>query len=469
MSVLSAVAVGAVAASFGLTAPAAVADEDYPSWTDVEQAKLNEDTKQAEIENLTDLLVGLQTIAADAATDSQIAAEAYRITQDDLDAAIERETSLTAQAETAQATADTSKLRAGLIAAHLAKTGAQSLSLNLFMNSNGATDLLGQLGTASKLTEQSARIYADAAQDANNAESLADQAADAQSERERLTEESATRFDEASAAAAITQTALETEQKKSQELYEQLALLKDTTAEAERSYQTGLDAAAADKAFAEAQAAAAEIAAQIAREQTPAAPAASAPSSGSGGTNSGGSNSGSNNAGGTNSGGSSSGSNNAGANEPADSVDAAVPEVSTPAAVVPETSVPAPSASAVSTALSFARAQLGDRYRFGGAGPDEWDCSGLTKASYAAAGIYIGTHSATNQYNTLAGQGKLVSFANAQVGDLLFWGSPGNYYHTAIYVGGGQILEAPNPSQRVRVHSIWSIGAVAPYVGRPSA
>ncbi|TFD46215.1 NlpC/P60 family protein, partial [Cryobacterium frigoriphilum] len=273
ITLFSAVAVGAVAASFGLTAPAAVADEDYPSWTDVEQAKLNEDTKQAEIENLTELLVGLQTTAADAATQSQIAAEAYRITQDDLDAAVLRESSLTGQAVAAQATADTSKLRAGLIAAHLAKTGAQSLSLNLFLNGNGADDLLGQLGTASKLSEQSARIYAEASQDANTASSLADQAAAAQAERERLTEQSATRFEEASAAAALTQAALETEQRKSQELYEQLALLKDTTAEAERSYQTGLDAAAAAEAFAAAQAAAAAIAAQATRQQTPAASA----------------------------------------------------------------------------------------------------------------------------------------------------------------------------------------------------
>ena len=121
------------------------------------------------------------------------------------------------------------------------------------------------------------------------------------------------------------------------------------------------------------------------------------------------------------------------------------------------------------TALNFARNQLGDRYVFGGSGPDSWDCSGLTKAAFAAAGVYIGTHSATNQYNTMAQQGKLVSFAQVQVGDLVFWGSPGNYYHVAIYAGNGQILEAPNPSARVRVHSIWSSWAVAPYVGRPAA
>ena len=107
-------------------------------------------------------------------------------------------------------------------------------------------------------------------------------------------------------------------------------------------------------------------------------------------------------------------------------------------------------------------------YALGGSGPDVWDCSGLTKAAYAAAGIYIGTHSATNQYNTMAAQGKLVSFSKAQAGDLVFWGSPGNYYHVAIYLGGGRILEAPDVGKPVREYGIWSPGQVAAYVGRPS-
>ena len=101
-------------------------------------------------------------------------------------------------------------------------------------------------------------------------------------------------------------------------------------------------------------------------------------------------------------------------------------------------------------------------------GPDYWDCSGLTKASYAAAGIYIGTHSATNQYYTMANQGRLVPFSQAQVGDLVFWSSGYDYYHVAIYMGGGQILEAPDYGKPVRIHSIWSWSDVAPYVGRPS-
>jgi cell wall-associated NlpC family hydrolase len=448
----AAVAIGAVSASVGIIAPAAYGDQGYPSWDDVQKAKANEATKQAEIEKITTLLTGLQTAADAASKASQIAAEAYRVAQDELDAATLRETSLTEQAATASKKADTSKMRAGLIAAHLAKTGAQDLSLNLFLNGSSADDLLEQLGTASKLSEQSETIYREAVQDKNSAESLGGQAAAATAERTRLTGESMTKFDAASSAAQSAEAALEAEQQKSNDLYGQLALLKDTTADTERSYQAGVDAAAAAAALAAAQsAAAAKAAADQAASAARAAAAAAAaapqaqaqPPAASGGGNSGSGSSGSGNSG---SGSSGSGSSSGGG----------------------AATAPAPNASAVQTAIAFARQQLGDRYLLGGSGPDAWDCSGLTKAAYAAAGVYIGTHSATNQYNTMASQGRLVSFSNVQVGDLVFWGGGGDYYHVAIYVGGGQVLEAPDVGKPVRIHAIWSPGDVASYVGRPT-
>jgi cell wall-associated NlpC family hydrolase len=130
--------------------------------------------------------------------------------------------------------------------------------------------------------------------------------------------------------------------------------------------------------------------------------------------------------------------------------------------------VGAPSAGAVDTALRFAEGQLGKPYALGGAGPVVWDCSGLTKAAYAAAGIYIGSHSATDQYRTMANRGRLVPFSQARVGDLVFWGGGGDYYHVALYLGGGQVLEAPDYGKPVRKHAIWAWGDVASYVGRPS-
>ena len=126
----------------------------------------------------------------------------------------------------------------------------------------------------------------------------------------------------------------------------------------------------------------------------------------------------------------------------------------------------------VETAIAFAEEQLGERYVLGGAGPNVWDCSGITMKSYAAAGVYIGWHSATAQYNVLAKQKKLVPFQNAQRGDLIWWSTEsafsGDKYHVAIYLGDGMMLEAPNPARTVRIVPV-RYGELWPYAGRPSA
>jgi cell wall-associated NlpC family hydrolase len=126
----------------------------------------------------------------------------------------------------------------------------------------------------------------------------------------------------------------------------------------------------------------------------------------------------------------------------------------------------------VQIALDFAKANLGERYVLGGMGPDVWDCSGITKAAYAAAGIYIGTHSATNQFNTLASARKLVPLSEAQVGDLMWYSQEssfnGDKYHVVIYLGGDMMLEAPNPARTVRIVPL-RYGELFPYAGRPSA
>lgn len=131
----------------------------------------------------------------------------------------------------------------------------------------------------------------------------------------------------------------------------------------------------------------------------------------------------------------------------------------------------APSGSGVTGAIAFAEAQLGEAYALGGSGPDTWDCSGLTKAAYASVGVYIGTHSATNQYSTMAAEGRLLPLADLQAGDLLFYSSGGSTtatkYHTALYIGAGQMIEAPYPGSVVRIKPV-RYGDLVPYAGRPT-
>lgn len=135
------------------------------------------------------------------------------------------------------------------------------------------------------------------------------------------------------------------------------------------------------------------------------------------------------------------------------------------------------SSSAVETAISAAKQYLGTRYAWGGgslSGPSVgwgiddgvvgFDCSGLTRYAYAQAGISLARNS-TQQYATLP----KVARANLERGDLVFWAtntsSPSTIHHVAIYLGDGQILEAPESNSVVRVTSMrWGgfIGAVRP-------
>jgi cell wall-associated NlpC family hydrolase len=131
-----------------------------------------------------------------------------------------------------------------------------------------------------------------------------------------------------------------------------------------------------------------------------------------------------------------------------------------------------PNEDLVEKAIAFASAQLGERYVLGGSGPDIWDCSGITMKSYAAAGVYIGWHSATAQFNIMASNQKLVPFQDAKRGDLIWWTRSSNFsgdkYHTAIYLGNGMMLEAPNPARTVRIVPV-RFGELFPYAARPTA
>ena len=103
---------------------------------------------------------------------------------------------------------------------------------------------------------------------------------------------------------------------------------------------------------------------------------------------------------------------------------------------------PAPAASSSGSAIvDFARAQVGAAYRLGATGPGAWDCSGLTQAAYAAAGISLPRTSQSQ-----SALGTPVPVSEARPGDLLYWGGAGSAHHVAVYVGGGRFVGAQNPS-----------------------
>jgi cell wall-associated NlpC family hydrolase len=109
-------------------------------------------------------------------------------------------------------------------------------------------------------------------------------------------------------------------------------------------------------------------------------------------------------------------------------------------------------------AVQYAMAQVGDAYVYGAAGPDAYDCSGLTMASWAAAGVAL-PHSSSAQY----GSGPHIYASALQPGDLVFYYSP--ISHVGMYIGNGLIVNAENPSAGIRVtglHSMPYVGAVRP-------
>jgi peptidoglycan DL-endopeptidase CwlO len=104
----------------------------------------------------------------------------------------------------------------------------------------------------------------------------------------------------------------------------------------------------------------------------------------------------------------------------------------------------------VASAISYAEAQLGKPYLWGGTGPDAFDCSGLVMMAYQAAGITIARTSQA-QWATLPH----VPASQVEPGDLVFFAgadgtatSPG---HVGLVIGGGQMIEAYATGFPIRV------------------
>ena len=108
-------------------------------------------------------------------------------------------------------------------------------------------------------------------------------------------------------------------------------------------------------------------------------------------------------------------------------------------------------------AVRFACAQLGKPYVWGGNGDPGFDCSGLTKAAYAAAGIDL-PRTAQTQYD--AGP-RLPAGVSLLPGDLLFFGTPNEIHHVGISLGGALIVNAPTFGQPVQVEDYRSFGDYA--------
>jgi peptidoglycan DL-endopeptidase CwlO len=99
-----------------------------------------------------------------------------------------------------------------------------------------------------------------------------------------------------------------------------------------------------------------------------------------------------------------------------------------------------------SSVVAIAERYLGVPYRWGGASPSGFDCSGLVMYVYAQVGVSL-PHSSYSQY----GMGSAVSRSDLQPGDLVFFDGLG---HVGIYVGGNSFIHAPHTGDVVKISSI---------------
>ena len=109
-------------------------------------------------------------------------------------------------------------------------------------------------------------------------------------------------------------------------------------------------------------------------------------------------------------------------------------------------------AGAAGIAITTAEKEIGIPYKWGGATPAGFDCSGLMLYAWAAAGISL-PHSSAAQST----MGVYVPLNQLQAGDLIFFGKP--IHHVGMYVGNGDMIDAPDTGSTVKIQPIFS-GAV---------
>ena len=321
-------------------------------------------------------------------------AEKYNQAKDAEDAVAARVTVLQKKVNAATAEANQAQQQIGQIASQMWRNGTAGSSLNLFLNSDKAGNLLYRLGTQEKLAQSSDQIYKTAIQRQQYAKSLENQLNEAKVELAAKTATAQEALRQAQSAANQLQVKVNEQRAISATLTAQLAHLEDISSSLERQRIQGLID-------------------EWRQNHLP------------------------------------------GPGDAPSLYDVGPPDTGK-----------------VDIAFNFAKQQLGERYVLGGMGPNVWDCSGITKASYEAAGVYIGTHSATNQFRTMAAQRKLIPVKDAEPGDLMWYSYTtdfdGDKYHVVMYLGNNMMLEAPNPNAVVRIVPLRQ-GDLFRYAGRPTA
>ena len=386
----------------------------FPSARDVRDARRQAGDTAALVESAKAELATAQAELEAAALRAEQAAEAYNGARWRLEEA----TRAAQEARADVRRADQRQVRqraelAGVVAASY-QDGGDVAAVNAVLGSEGPKGLMSQMlayqGASSSLEARFQQYGATAAL----AQVFREEAEEAEQRREALLVEAEEARRSAESAAAAASAAADSIAARKEALVRRLAELEGISVELARERQAALEEIERRKQAAAAAAAAAEAAEQADAEAQAAEQAGDGQDEG-----------------------------------PSEQSSPSAPSTPSPP---PSSTPPAPSGGA-GAAIRFAKAQLGEPYVWAAAGPNAWDCSGLTMGAWAAAGVSL-PHYSVAQYDVSTP----ISAGQLRPGDLVFWGStssPSSIHHVALYLGGGQIIHAPRTGRPVSIDSMY--------------
>lgn len=166
----------------GFTIQQAMAVPNYPSEQEVIEAQKSVNKKKAMITRIQDIIVDLTVEQVDLERKALIKGEKYNQAKDEERIVAAKVDLLQTKVNSAKAEAETAQKQLAQIASQMWRDGAAGTSLNLFLNSDNAGNLLYKLGAQEKIAQSSDQIYKSAIQRQQYAKSLTDQLKEAEAE-----------------------------------------------------------------------------------------------------------------------------------------------------------------------------------------------------------------------------------------------------------------------------------------------
>lgn len=445
-----------------LTLPA-VAVPSHPPDDEIDEARQAEQAVAGAVDALERRLAALTLRLDELAWSAARAAEDYNGARYALAEAREAERTAARQARLAGVTAERARIELGRVAAATYRAGGQFANLGLVLEAQGTEHFLDGAAALRTITRSQSGAYERAADASATADETAAEAQLTAAARHAATAAAEQAFEGAMAAAAEQEALIAAVERERDDLVAELAAARNTTIALEEERQAALADEAAER---ERNAGAEPDAGSPVRtgaEQEPPAEgeiAAARPARGGNAT-----------------------PEDAGRTplpEPTRTAADAAPRspsgtmAPSPAApsrtsapAPPPTSAPPPpppkpsptpapppiDASGADRAVAYARAQLGKPYQWGAAGPDAFDCSGLTMRAWQQGGKQL-PHWSVAQARVVT----RVSYAELRPGDLIFWsdnGQPSGTYHVGLFIGDGLMIHAPRPGRVVEVQRVF--------------